>query len=302
MRFPYSRVLVTGASGFIGAALCRRLSALGVGVVGTARSPRERLSPDVQWRFGDLSNVEFVRTLIRDERPEAIFHLASFVSGNRSRDVVLEAFHSNLTSVVNLLTVADEVSCRRVILTGSLEEPEPGSIAPPSSPYAAAKWAADGYARMFHALYGLSVVTARLFMVYGPAQRDRKKLIPFVIESFLRGEVPPLASGAREVDWIYVDDVIDAYIALAIADGVDGASVDIGSGQLITIRRVVEEIENLMGPAVAPGWGALPERPLERVRVADVATTKERIGWEPKRSLRDGLSQTISWYRENPHD
>ena len=83
---------------------------------------------------------------------------------------------------------------------------------------------------MFHALYGLPVINLRTFMTYGPGQRDGSKLIPYVATALLRGESPRLSSGTREVDWIYVGDVVDAYLAAAVADGVEGTSIDIGSG------------------------------------------------------------------------
>jgi len=135
--------------------------------------------------------------------PDIIFHLASFVSGRRELEFVLPALRSNFLSTVNLLVCATTLGCRKVVLTGSLEEPEGDieSAVPAPSPYAAAKGAASAYARMFYALYGTSVVTARLFMVYGPGQNDHKKLVPYVTRSLLKNQVAELMSGTREVDW-----------------------------------------------------------------------------------------------------
>jgi len=293
---PFRSALVTGASGFIGSALARRLCEMGVRVTGVATRQREGLDPEIHWSFGDLADITCVERVMEESSPEVIFHLASHVTGTRERQAVLPAFHSNLASTVNLLTRCQQQGCQRIVLTGSLEEPE-GETAVPSSPYAAAKWAASGYARMFHALYDTPVVTARLFMVYGPNQKDVNKLVPYVIRSFLAGEPPRLSSGVREVDWIYVDDVVDAYLALATARGVERETLDIGSGELVTIRKVVDEIHHLMQPGVEPGWGTIPDRPLERIRVARTSETTQRIGWQPKTSLRDGLARTIDWYR-----
>ncbi len=145
--------------------------------------------------------------------------------------MILPTFHSNLASTVNLLTMAAETGCRRVVLTGSLAEPDPknGELFP-SAPYAAAKWASSGYARMFHALYQFPVVIARVFMVYGPAQQDLTKLIPYVTLSLLRGETPKITSGDRLVDWVYVSDVVEGFVALGQAPGIDGETLDLGSG------------------------------------------------------------------------
>ena len=132
-----------------------------------------------------------------DIRPDVIFHLASHVKGAPNLEHVLPTFRSNLQSTVNLLTLATEKGCQRMVITGSLAEPEPGTKQTfPSAPYAAAKWASSGYARMFHALYKLPVVIARVFMVYGPAQQDLTKLIPYVTLSLLRGRGRRLAVAA----------------------------------------------------------------------------------------------------------
>jgi len=297
-NLPFQTALVTGASGFIGSALARRLTEMGVTVTGAATRSRDGLDPTLRWTFGDLADSRYVAQLLDQNKPEVIFHLASYVKGTRDREAMLPAFHSNLESTVNLLTLAQYPECRRIVLTGSLEEPE-GEDPIPSSPYAAAKWAASGYARMFHALYDTPVVIARLFMVYGPDQKDVNKLIPYVIRSFLAGETPSLSSGVRQVDWIYVDDVVDGYLALAAASGIEGETLDIGSGTLVTIREVVEEIRKQMNPAVILPWGSMQDRPMERIRMADVESTMQKIGWQPKTSLRDGLAQTIAWYRKN---
>jgi len=295
-QLPFKSALVTGASGFIGSALARRLHEAGVAVTGVATRPRDNLNPAIQWSFGDLADVAYVKQLLEQSAPEVVFHLASYVTGARDLDIVLPAFHSNLTSTVNLLASCQQHGCQRIILTGSLEEPE-GETPVPSSPYAAAKWAGSGYARMFHALYGTPVVTARLFMVYGPDQKDVNKLIPYVIRSFLAGETPRLSSGVREVDWIYVDDVVNGYLALATApQEVEGQSLDIGSGRLVSIRGVVEEIKDLMQPGIELNWGSIQDRPMERICVADVASTSKALDWQPRTPLRDGLMQTIEWY------
>ena len=172
--FRGKTALVTGASGFIGAHLCRRLEALGVTVHGVSRTPRQGGFVSKWWKV-ELDDSTETRKLVGAVAPDLIFHLASFVSGKRDLNYVLPALRSNFLSAVNLLAGATETDCARIVLTGSLEEPE-GDIesAVPASPYAAAKGAASTYARMFHALYGTPVVTARLFMVYGPGQNDHR--------------------------------------------------------------------------------------------------------------------------------
>ena len=162
--------------------------------------------------------------------PEVIYHLAGSVGASPDRQLVLPTFHSLLLSTINLLSVATELGCRRIILAGSLTEPRPQDAVPvPSSPYAAAKWAAGGYGQMFHALYETPIVVLIPFMTFGPGQ-DQTKLIPSVILSALRGESPQLASGRWEADWVYVDDVIEGFLTAAHAPDIDGRTIDLGSG------------------------------------------------------------------------
>jgi nucleoside-diphosphate-sugar epimerase len=293
------RALVTGASGFIGSALCRRLSQAGMEVHGVSRTERAATDSCALWHSKRLDDIEAVRALFKAARPDYVFHLASHVAGSRSIELVLPTFSANLTSTVNLLTAATELGCERILLTGSLEEPEPGpDHAVPSSPYAAAKFAASAYGRMFHALYKTPVAILRLFMVYGPGQQDLRKLVPYVTLSLLKGQTPELSSGVRKVDWIYVDDVVAGYLAAATAKGVEGGTIDLGSGRLDTVRTVVEELVGLINPRIQPLFGSIPERALEQTRTADAESSFRRIGWRTQVSLRDGLARTAEWYRE----
>jgi nucleoside-diphosphate-sugar epimerase len=166
------------------------------------------------------------------------------------------------------------------------------------SPYAAAKFAASAYGRMFHALYHTPVTILRLFMVYGPGQQDLRKLVPYVTLALLKGQTPELSSGVRKVDWIYVDDVVAGYLAAATATGVEGSTIDLGSGRLDTVRTVVEELVGLINPRVQPLFGSIPERALEQTRTADVERSFRRIGWRTQVNLHDGLARTVDWYRD----
>lgn len=292
-------VLITGASGFIGAALSRRLRSLGAVVHGVSRQPRNNGDGCDYWWRSNLAEIDDARRLMTAARPAVIFHLASHVTGARDVSVVPVTLRDNLVSAVHLLAAATETGCRRILLAGSLEEPDPESGWPvPASPYAAAKFAASAYARMFHALYRTPVVLLRLFMVYGPGQVDEKKLVPYVIRALLEGRAPELSSGRRQVDWVYVDDVVEGCLAAAQADSVDGETLDIGSGVLVPVRELVEQLVAQIGTDVPPRFAALPDRPFEQERVADVARTRARIGWRPRVDLMEGLARTVAWYRE----
>ena len=291
--FAGKPVLVTGASGFIGAHLCHALTANGATVHALSRSQQ---GDTHHWWQADLSDYAALERIFAAVRPVYVFHLASEVTGSRERSVVLPTLHSNLVSTVNLLNLATEYGCERLILAGSLEEAQADSA--PSSPYAAAKSAASAYAQMFHNLYQTPLVTARLFMVYGPAQRDTTKLIPYVTLQLLRGEVPKMSSGTRPVDWIYVADVVDGLLKCALTPGIDGQTIDLGSGQLVTIRDMVQTLAGIVSPEARLAFGALPDRPFEQVRAANTADSLARIGWGPRVPLADGLAATVAYYRQ----
>jgi UDP-glucose 4-epimerase len=311
MAETMKKALVTGARGFIGSALCRRLIASGVEVHAVSRNPPANAknwwravagdashatqASTIQWWNADLSELQAARSLIRTIRPDTTFHLASLVTGSRGLEMVLPIFQNNFMTAFNLLMATAENSAGRIVLAGSFEEPdEVDSV--PCSPYAAAKWSASGYARMFRALYGIPVVSAKIFMVYGPGQSDHTKLIPYVTTSLLHGEAPRLSSGVRLVDWIYVDDVVHGLIGCAQTPGIDGSTVELGSGELLSIREVVQQLCDLLTSPVDPQFGALPNRPLERVRKANIRESYELIGWQPSTSLRAGLASTVEWY------
>ncbi len=297
MSDPSQKILVTGASGFIGAHLCRALLKAGHRVVGVCRNHPEALPEGVEPSQTDLADPDAVQALLRSERPEIVYHLASHVAGSRDRALVQPTFEANLASTVYLLDAAAAQGCGRFVLTGSLEEPET-SLTPPSSPYAAAKAAASAYARMFHALYDFPAVIARVFMVYGPDQKDERKLVPYVIDSLLAGRSPRMSSGTREVDWIYVGDVVEGLMRLAAAEGVDGATLDLGSGRLESVRGVVERIARLMDASASLHFDPAADRAMEQIRVADADQTERRIGWRARYSLDAGLEATIAWHRD----
>jgi nucleoside-diphosphate-sugar epimerase len=294
---PTRTVLVTGASGFIGAHLCRRLLELGHRVAGVSRRHPESLPNGVEYCRADLASPGETAALLARVQPEWIFHLAGCVTGGRGMELVRPTFEANLASTVNLMeAAARQDGCRRFVLAGSLEEPD-AVQSPPSSPYAASKAAATAYARLFHSLYDFPAVIARIFMVYGPDQKDARKLVPYVIESLLRGETPRLSSGTREVDWIYVDDVVDGLIRLAAAPGLEGRTLDLGSGELVPVRDVVERIARLMNSSAPLHFDPAADRPMEQIRTADAARTESLAGWRPRVTLDEGLLATIAWHR-----
>ena len=292
------RVLVTGARGFLGQHLCRRLKESGADVFGVSRSGVSEQSFCDRWFCADVADLDSVKEVFKTAQPEVVFHLSGHGVGSPDLENVLPTLRNDLLTTVNVLTLVTQERARRFVMAASLEEPQPGASDPiPSSPYAAAKWASSSYARMFHRLYGTPVVITRPMMAYGPGQKSHK-LIPYVASSLLQGKAPKLSSGNRTADWIYVDDVIDGMLAAATMPNLEGSSIDLGSGVLVSIRDVVLQIAEIIGNRVVPEFGALTERPMEKVRIADTAEAFTKLAWKQRISLRAGLEQTVEWYRK----
>ena len=119
-----------------------------------------------------------------------------------------------------------------------------------------------------------------------------------MILSLLQGEAPKLSSGQRQIDWIYVEDVVAAFLAAAQVANIEGSTVDVGSGTLVSIETIVEQLVQLINPQVRPLFGALVDRPLEQVKVANVGKTYATMKWQPVTSLEVGLQRAIDWYAQ----
>lgn len=294
------RALITGARGFVGSHLCRRLLADGAEVHAVSRTAHPAHPADgLRWSACDAVDAGAVRDLIACVKPDVVYHLGGMVTAAPDVHLVAPTFHSLLTSTINVLTAAADVGGCRVVLAGSLEEPSEGTVDTlvPASPYGAAKLAGAMYARMFAALYDTPVVNLRLFMTYGPGQQPAK-LIPYTALALLRGEVPQLSRGDRVLDWVYVDDAIDALVLAARRPGIEGRTLDVGGGLAVSIRDVVTRIVRLIDPSIRPAFGSRPDRPDPGRRVADVVSTAATLGWCATTSLDEGLARTVEWYRQ----
>jgi len=292
-------VLVTGATGLIGSHVLRVFEEEEADVVAVSRVARP-VESGVRWLRCDLAQPGAVAGLMTSVRPDAIIHLAGAVRGDRSLEAVTPTLHANLVATVELLEAATRLGCRRIVLSGSLlEEPAAGGPqAVPPSPYGASRWAASAYGRMFHALFDAPVVILRPSFAYGPGQ-EPTKLIPHVITALLDGGSPELSSGERLLDCVYAEDVARAYVQAAAAQGVEGRTIDIGSGIPTPVHRIVELIVECVGATAGrPRFGELPVRALEQEVEVDVDETARVLGWRATTGLEEGLRRTVAWYRK----
>jgi len=303
------RVLVTGATGFIGSHLAERLVAEEAEVTlavepGASKANVTNILDKVRVHEVDLRDGQRVRELMRECQPSKVYHLAAVGVTDPGVDPRL-AVQVNVIGTLNLLEALSETECDCFVNTGTCYEyghnippMREDQMPDPINAYAASKSAAWLFCNMYHRTLGYPVVTVRPFTVYGPRQSGRA-LIPQVILHALQGEDFPMTGGEQGRDWIYVDDVVEGYIRASLAEAAVGQAINLCTGKEHTVREVVEKVLELMGNPIQPLIGALPYRRGEIWHlVGDNARARELLGWEPRVTLEEGLRRTISWYEK----
>ena len=289
------KILVVGASGFLGRRLTARLAAAGANICAVCRNPPKAGAANVLWSRGDASDANDIQEMFSSFRPAIVFHLTSDSQGGRALSLIPGSFQNDLMAAVNVLQGAASAVTKveRFVMAATFEEPD-GAEPAPVSPYAAAKWAATCYGRMFRQHYGLDVRIVRPMMTFGPGQKEFK-VVPSTILSLLRDQHATIGSGSRLVDWVYVDDVVEGLIAAACVPHLP-SEVDLGSGVLVSVADMAREIARQLGREhlLKIGNGARGE---EVVRVGDVDTARRLLDFKAKTPLPEGVARTVAYYR-----
>ncbi|MCP5229418.1 SDR family NAD(P)-dependent oxidoreductase [Accumulibacter sp.] len=309
-EFRGARVLVTGASGFIGAHLTRSLVAHGarVGVLLRPSGSLAKLQPlleHIEVVRADLCDEQALEQAVARIRPRYAFHMAAFTNVDRDRGNDELALTVNLTGTVRLLNFLADNKVTRIVNSGSCEEYGDMSSAitetaapHPVSPYSVSKAAATMWCEMVYRTRGVPVVTMRPFLGYGPEQ-EAVRLIPQAILAALQDREFPMTLGEQTREFTYVDDVVDGYLRAALVPGIDGEIFNLSSGEENLVRDAVDLIFRLAGSQGKPLFGALPYRSAELWRCCgDASKARDQLGWRPKTPFAQGIASVIPWYRE----
>jgi dTDP-glucose 4,6-dehydratase len=305
------RVLVTGAAGFIGSHLCRRLVADGHAVVGLDDLSAGRLEnladvPGIVFHDGDLRDESSVRHAAAG--CDAILHHAARTSVPRSirePDVFVDV---NVRGTLNVLLAAVHEGARVVYASSSSvygdQETYPldESLEPrPRSPYAATKASGEALVRAWYHSYGLPAMSLRYFNVYGPGQETRSAyaaVVPRFATACLRGQTPIIyGDGDQARDFTYIDDVVEAnMLALQTPGAARGQVLNAGGGhEPTTVNHLLTLVARHSGTSPEPAHEPPRDGDI-RYSYADLSRARRLIGYEPKIDIDEGVRRTVKWF------
>ena len=306
------RVLVTGAAGFVGANLARRLAADGHHVTAAVRPASDlwRLDDGADAGFElrrlDITDADSVERAVAEIRPEWAFHVAAHGAFSWQDDA-RAIFQTNVLGTVNLVEACRAAGCEALVNAGSSSEygykdhaPDEEEPLEPNSDYAVAKAAATLYCRQAAREGPMRVVTLRLYTVYGPWEHPGR-LLATLIARGLEGELPPLADPGVARDFVAVDDTVDAFLVAIGSEPASGAVYNVGSGRQTSLAEAVELARRELGIEARPEWGAAPSRRWDTSTwVANTARIERELGWRPQTTLEEGFRAMADWVRTTP--
>jgi len=314
MNLDGKKVLVTGATGFIGSHLVEKLVQSGANVRAFAHynsrndlglleiiDPEVRSSVDVV--YGDLKDGDGVRRAVKG--CGVVFHLGALVAIPYSYRSPNDFVQTNVNGTANVLNAALEYGVERFVHTSTSEtygtaQYQPIDEAHPlvgQSPYSASKISADKLAESYFLSFDLPVSTIRPFNTYGPRQSARA-VIPTIIAQALKSNELQLGSTTPKRDFNFIDDTVAGFVAVATNDRAIGEVINIGSGRTVSIADVVQQVGEIVSRPLevhTDGSRVRPEKSEVGLLLADIGKAQRLLGWSPQVSLRDGLERTVEW-------
>ncbi len=309
---------VTGATGFVGAHITQTLLAQGARVICLQRDAEQPTALDlfglrahVTILNGALEDFTLLERALNEYEVEAVFHLAAQAIVGAANHSPLSTFESNIRGTYFLLEACRRTATvKRVVVASSDKAYGAHDNLPYREdhpllalfPYDASKACTDILARSFAHTYQMPVAVSRFANIYGPGDLNLSRIIPGTILSVLRNEAPIIRSdGTPRREFIYVDDVVRAYLALAenIAT-TQGEAFNFGAGEPVQMLDLVNRIIRLAGKNLTPT--VLLQRKIEReidAQYLSSAKAEAHLGWRPEIHLDDGLLRTINWYQTN---
>lgn len=319
MYLTNKKVLVTGADGFIGSHLVETLLDEGYNVKAFTyynsfnswgwldTFPKQKLK-NIEVFTGDIRDPNGVKTAVKDI--DIIFHLAALMAIPFSYHSPDSYVDTNIKGTLNVLQASRDYDIERAIVTSTSEVYGTAQYVPinethplqPQSPYSATKIGSDAITKSFYRSFDTPVTIARPFNTYGPRQSARA-VIPTVIIQLLNGSKEIRIGSLHPTrDLNYVDDMCKGFVAIAKCDDAVGREVNIGSGEEISIGRLVNLIIELINPAakiISEEQRKRPDKSEVEKLLCDNSLIKSLTGWEPEIPLREGLIRTIEWFRNN---
>jgi nucleoside-diphosphate-sugar epimerase len=294
------RLLLTGASGFIGRHALAPLTARGFEVHAISRQPRGNMDEDIFWHQADLLDTAETDAIIGQIRPSHLLHFAWYTEHGKYWEG-----GENLDWVVSTLRLARSFHAaggERLVAAGTCAEYEwkdeccdERTPLRPSTLYGAAKDATRRVLEAYAAASGLSFAWGRVFFPYGPGEQS-PRVIAATARAAIADEPIACSSGDQIRDFMYVEDVAAAFAA--IVDAASTGCFDVGSGEGLPLRDVLLILEQLTGRKGIVRFGEAPQRNEPASVVADVRRLRDEIGWRPAYELREGLERTLEWWRE----